>query len=254
MSDVMIPATILLVCLIVFVTYITIKRERDKVRAAILEKNRRIVLGCESFILNPDFQNLSDSIKKLLYKRLLAAHEEISQISSEVEHQVKIRQVKNTLEGFRFNVENETSFEEVVVPKEQLFVIAKVKYIKRVRRFIFGEKARGRMVISEHTKEDLALSLAQLKLIFETYYNAAIAAKIKNQTGTARNYFEKCLKVLDKSKINNEYTENKYLSIKSELEDIKNKLKAKQDEHLKRIKEQENPDYEQLFAPKRKWY
>lgn len=243
----------LIIALICFASYQNFIKEREAQIREIISKNKNAITSCRSVIYGNEADHISNDLKLIVLKRIKYSLNNIIAVSKESNLKIELEQTENDIFEISCNPSNKKSFSSLDIPKDQNETVKKIRYIKSLRAFIRSEKNNGRLDLMTHSKEDLELYVAQIKLTIETYYNAGISAKLKNRNGSARSHFEKCEDILNKVTATHEYITEKKAVIDKELREIKDCLKKDQDEHLRKIKEQEKDEFDTVFGPKRKW-
>lgn len=226
------------------------KLERIK---KIITANKRIIMDSESLLAGTDSENMSNKLKIAILNRIAYSLSNIISVSKERTFQSKLEETKLSISHLEVSHENFASFANMVIPNDQSASVAKIKVIKELRILINSEYRANRLDHFSYTKENLDLYIAQIKISFETYYNYAIKAKLKNKIGTARQLFEKCVKLLESTTHKHEYIDKSLATVKSEIKEISDALKETNKEHVEKEKSKENGDLDILFAPKKKW-
>jgi hypothetical protein len=249
--SIIIFALFIIIIMIVIAQKINEKKQAEIKRVVSLHK--KILLEVDSVLLDPSSVNLSDNLKLMIQKRVLRSLSQIKELNNSNLNNNKIREITFEIDKLKSSKSVFLSMEDLNIPESDQEAISLIQYIKLIKRILISEHKLGNIDSLIYSHEESLLSLAQIKILVETHYSKAVNAKLANKIGSARTSFEKSLEILRNNQSTNEYFEEKIALITEHLSDITEELKTANNDHQKKLAEQEYDEMEVLFTPKRKW-
>ena len=252
----------IVVVLIVFlviavVVFNGMQQHKEKLEAekrAKLAKQKAIIDESEELLMAVSILPPSININKILQKRSLIAVKNMVEIAPES------RDYKKRMTEFetRFNATNEQAQSPVaddtfILPDNDQQLVQILQCIKKLRIVLKSEQAKGQLNSNEFMQEDIRLEGYQLKINVESLIKRGNAAQSKDMVGSARQYFEKALKVVSDHPRRSDYLIQKKAELESILEEITNALKSSNAEDRAKKEKDEQDDLDVLFQPKKKW-
>ena len=132
-------------------------------------------------------------------------------------------------------------------------MIALLQGVKKLRSIVRSEHSKGKLDTQVFMNEDKRLEKIQLQVNIDSQLKRGKAARSANMLGSARQYFEKALGVIDGLNFSDEYVASRRQELETLLSEIMSELKATNATDAKKKQEDEKDDLDVLFAPKKKW-
>lgn len=140
--------------------------------------------------------------------------------------------------------------ENFELPQSDKQIIAMINALKRLRGALRSEHARGKVDSQVYSTEESRLQRLQLKISVETLLKRGQNAYNGYMLGSARQYYEKALNLLDEQTYSDDYIDQRRDSVSHALEQITSELR---DANSRDAASQEKDELEELFQPKKKW-
>lgn len=226
------------------------KQEADK--RANIAKHKAIISETEDLLLNSVRLPYSKELVSLLHRRTLYALHSIKEIDPSVsglDNRIRACEAQITqLEQRDYSMEG--NFRPPDTDKE---AIQMLQVIKKLRSVVRSEQAKGKVDTQAFIVEDRRLELMQLKVNIENAIKRAMEAQALRQWGTARQLLNKGIQVVSNITDPDAYLEQKLGEMRQMNQEMSDKLKQVQKEHVEEQREKEQDDIDVLFQPKKKW-
>lgn len=215
-------------------------------------KQRTILDDTEVAVSAAQQMPLSKRLIVILRKRTLTALIEIYEKNPSPDLKSKVEELQKSIREINADepVPDQASFQ---LPKSDKVIIKYIQAIKKLRIILRSEYKQGNIAGDVFQVEDQALEKLQLRVNIETLHKRAVDAVSHNMQGSARQYLEKALIALGKSKTPNEYSAAKTIELQDMLDNLESSLKDKNVQNILADKAKEKEDIDTLFAPKKKW-
>jgi hypothetical protein len=249
---------VLIAALVLFVVVFNgIQQRREKIEAekrAKMAKQKAILDETEELLMAMTVIPPSLPLTKVLHKRSWNAASSMLEIYP---NSNDIKKRATELES-RYNVTSQQveqpSFDEgFILPDNDQQLLAILQCIKKLRAVLRSEQSKGSLDPQEFMREDLRLETYQLRINVESLLKRGQAAQAKEMIGSARQYYEKALKIVTDHPRRNEYTVQKKEEIENILYEITSALKNSNAEDRAKRAKNEQDDLDVLFQPKKKW-
>lgn len=248
---------ITLIIALVIITIIVNAIQQHKERLAALRraeysKLRAVLEETEDILMNAANVPLTVTLSQMLLKRIsftLKAMSELEPSSKELKQ--RLAETENRLrEGA---ADSSGSMETTPLPDNDHQLILMIKGVKKLRTILRAEHVRGNIETQQVIIEDRRLENLQLRINVESQIKRANQARNNNLLGSARQYYERAMAMLNSAPHPNDYTVGRKSDLIQLLEDISTQLKEGNIRDREKREEKENKDIDELFAPKRKW-
>lgn len=227
-------------------------REKQNAERRIeLAKQKKIIEETEELLLNSVELPITKSLFTVLYRRLssaLSVMAELSPTSKEI--QSRLIDVKSRLE---MSASQASDAERIVLPDSEKQVILLLQSVKKLRSVVRSEHTKGRLDSQIFLNEDKRLEKIQLQINIDSQIKRGKAARATNMLGSARQYFEKALGVINGLNFSDDCIEAYKEELETMLSEIVLELKASNATDAKKKQDNEKDDLDILFAPKKKW-
>lgn len=249
---------ILIVALILFVVVFNgIQQHKEKQEAekrAKLTKQKAILDESEELLMSLTMLPANIGLSKVLQRRSLNAVKAMVEISGGAKD---IKKRHDELEA-RLNVtNNQTTLpgadETFMVPDNDQQLLALLQCIKKLRVVLKSEQTKSHLEPSEFIQEDGRLEVFQLRINVESLIKRGQTAQEKEMIGSARQYYEKALKIVSEYPKRSDYVSQKKAELEATLDEISNALKSTNAEDRAKEAKDEQDDLDVLFQPKKKW-
>lgn len=137
------------------------------------------------------------------------------------------------------------------LPDNDKIIVQFIQAIKRLRVLLRAENTKGRVSQHVYAALDSYFEKLQLKVNVETLSKRGQAAINSNMLGSARQYYEKCIKALEAQNNQDEYCTAKASEYRDKLAEIQHILLSEQQPSIENQKEHDPMD--EQFETKTKW-
>lgn len=227
------------------------KEKQNAERRQELTKQKKIIEESEEILMNSANIPMSKALFTVLYQRIYAAlviMAELSPTSKEIKN--RLLEAKNRLEN---SSSQDTTAENISLPDNEKQVIALLQGVKKLRSVVRSEHSKGKIDTQVFLNEDKRLEKLQLQVNIDSQLKRGKAARNANMLGSARQYFEKALAVINTLNFTDEYIASRKSELEDLLHEIMSELKATNASDAKKKLDNEKDDLDELFAPKKKW-
>lgn len=252
----------IVVVLIVFlviavVVFNGIQQHKEKLEAekrAKLAKQKAIIDESEELLMAISILPPSINVNKILQKRSLNAVKNMVDIAPESrEYKKRATEFETRLNATNEQAQSPLADDTFILPDNDQQLVQILQCIKKLRIVLKSEQAKGQLSSNEFMQEDVRLESYQLKINVESLIKRGNAAQSKDMVGSARQYYEKALKVVSDHPRRSDYLMQKKAELEGILEEITNALKSSNAEDRAKKEKDEQDDLDVLFQPKKKW-
>ena len=227
------------------------KEKQNAERRQELTKQKKIIEETEEVLMNSANIPMSKALFSVLYRRIYSALAVMAELSP------NSKEIRNRLTEAKERIENsssqDSSAERIALPDNEKQVIALLQGVKKLRSIVRSEHSKGKIDTQVFLNEDKRLEKMQLQVNIDSQLKRGKAARSANMLGSARQYFEKALAVINSLNFSDEYVASRNQEIEDMLEEIMSELKATNASDAKKKLDNEKDDLDELFAPKKKW-
>ncbi|MEI4549178.1 hypothetical protein [Pseudoalteromonas spongiae] len=227
------------------------KEKQNAERRQELTKQKKIIEETEEVLMNSANIPMSKALFSVLYRRIYSALAVMAELSP------NSKEIRNRLTEAKERIENsssqDSSAERIALPDNEKQVIALLQGVKKLRSIVRSEHSKGKIDTQVFLNEDKRLEKMQLQVNIDSQLKRGKAARSANMLGSARQYFEKALAVINSLNFSDEYVASRKQEIEDMLEEIMTELKATNASDAKKKLDNEKDDLDELFAPKKKW-
>lgn len=227
------------------------KEKQNAERRQELTKQKKIIEETEEVLMNSANIPMSKALFSVLYRRIYSALAVMAELSP------NSKEIRNRLTEAKERIENsssqDSSAERIALPDNEKQVIALLQGVKKLRSIVRSEHSKGKIDTQVFLNEDKRLEKMQLQVNIDSQLKRGKAARSANMLGSARQYFEKALAVINSLNFTDEYVASRKQEIEDMLEEIMTELKATNASDAKKKLDNEKDDLDELFAPKKKW-
>ena len=227
------------------------KEKQNAERRQELTKQKKIIEETEEVLMNSANIPMSKALFSVLYRRIYTALAVMAELSP------NSKEIRNRLTEAKERIENsssqDSSAERIALPDNEKQVIALLQGVKKLRSIVRSEHSKGKIDTQVFLNEDKRLEKMQLQVNIDSQLKRGKAARSANMLGSARQYFEKALAVINSLNFTDEYVASRKQEIEDMLEEIMSELKATNASDAKKKLDNEKDDLDELFAPKKKW-
>ncbi|TMO83186.1 MULTISPECIES: hypothetical protein [Pseudoalteromonas] len=227
------------------------KEKQNAERRQELTKQKKIIEETEEVLMNSANIPMSKALFSVLYRRIYSALAVMAELSP------NSKEIRNRLTEAKERIENsssqDSSAERIALPDNEKQVIALLQGVKKLRSIVRSEHSKGKIDTQVFLNEDKRLEKMQLQVNIDSQLKRGKAARSANMLGSARQYFEKALAVINSLNFSDEYVASRKQEIEDMLEEIMSELKATNASDAKKKLDNEKDDLDELFAPKKKW-
>ncbi|WP_434359760.1 DNA repair protein [Parasalinivibrio latis] len=247
----LIALCILLLGLIIGFNVMSQQRQRtEAAKRQEMAKYIALIDSSEELIGNAHNLPYSGTLLACLNQRILDALRTMSELDEkDVNIKSRIASTEAQINDIKQSYQNKEST-QFKVPDNDRQAIAMLKLVKRLRTVIKAEHGKGRLTTQAFVAENARLETMQLKINIENVIKRVNDAKVKGQLGTAQQLLKKALDVV--SPKSDPYSTQVRQSLKEMYDDISAQLNQGHDSKAQAA-EGEGDDYDELFAPKKKW-
>lgn len=227
------------------------KEKQNAERRQELTKQKKIIEETEEVLMNSANIPMSKALFSVLYRRIYSALAVMAELSP------NSKEIRNRLTEAKERIENsssqDSSAERIALPDNEKQVIALLQGVKKLRSIVRSEHSKGKIDTQVFLNEDKRLEKMQLQVNIDSQLKRGKAARSANMLGSARQYFEKALVVINSLNFTDEYVASRKQEIEDMLDEIMTELKATNASDAKKKLDNEKDDLDELFAPKKKW-
>ncbi|KPV94339.1 hypothetical protein AN214_03594 [Pseudoalteromonas sp. P1-9] len=227
------------------------KEKQNVERRQELTKQKKIIEETEEVLMNSANIPMSKALFSVLYRRIYSALAVMAELSP------NSKEIRNRLTEAKERIENsssqDSSAERIALPDNEKQVIALLQGVKKLRSIVRSEHSKGKIDTQVFLNEDKRLEKMQLQVNIDSQLKRGKAARSANMLGSARQYFEKALVVINSLNFTDEYVASRKQEIEDMLDEIMTELKATNASDAKKKLDNEKDDLDELFAPKKKW-
>ncbi|MEX1220848.1 MAG: hypothetical protein WEA82_01895 [Idiomarina sp.] len=184
-----------------------------------------------------------------LNKRALDAVKRMLTVAPTSENKNRIEEYQQRVKAFE-NQDNEPVSGELEIPENDKQVIGMLNAIKKLRNALRSEHSKGRIDTTSFLAEDRKLVKIQVQISVESLIRRGKMAYRTQMLGSARQYYEKALKMLEDQSFTDEYITSRKAQVSEDLDAITEELR---DTNARDASNRKKDELEELFQPKRKW-
>ena len=248
---------VLIVSLIVMAIIVNaVQQHRNKVEAekrVEVAKQKNVVDETEEILLATEHVTVSQQLKFIFQQRIVNALKIIAQVNPGVmDINSRIESAGNKLKELSANQEP-ISADSFNLPNSDKQVVAYIKCVKKMRGLLRSEYTKGRVDSSAFMVEDKYLERLQLRANVETLMRRGESSMQAQQLGSARQCIEKAITALDSQSQPDDYIIQRKQELELKLKQIQDSLRSANTEDVRKRKESERNELDELFSEKKKW-
>jgi hypothetical protein len=233
-----------------------VQQHRNKVegeKRAEVNKQKKVVDETENILMATEHIPVTQRFQFILQQRILNALKIMAQVNPtllDIHNKVQNAAIKLTTYTVTQDAPSQDTFS---LPSNDKQVIQFIKSIKKMRSLLRSEYSKGRVDSSAFMLEDKYLERLQLRANVETLMRRGDGALKAKQMGSARQCIEKAIAALATQSQPDEYILMRKLQLEEQLHDIQKSLKSANTDDVKKRKESERDELDELFCEKKKW-
>ena len=248
---------VLIVSLIVMAIIVNaVQQHRNKVEAekrVEVAKQKNVIDETEEILLATEHITVSQQLKFIFQQRIVNALKIIVQVNPGVmDINSRIESAGNKLKELSANQEP-ISADSFNLPNSDKQVVAYIKCVKKMRGLLRSEYTKGRVDSSAFMVEDKYLERLQLRANVETLMRRGESSMQAQQLGSARQCIEKAITALDSQSQPDDYSIQRKQELELQLKQIQDSLRSANTEDVRKRKESERNELDELFSEKKKW-
>jgi hypothetical protein len=248
---------VLIVSLIVMAIIVNaVQQHRNKVESekrVEVAKQKNVVDETEEILLATEHITVSQQLKFIFQQRIVNALKIIVQVNPGVmDINSRIESAGNKLKELSANQEP-ISADSFSLPNSDKQVVAYIKCVKKMRGLLRSEYTKGRVDSSAFMVEDKYLERLQLRANVETLMRRGESSMQAQQLGSARQCIEKAITALDSQSQPDDYIIQRKQELELKLKQIQDSLRSANTEDVRKRKESERNELDELFSEKKKW-
>lgn len=248
---------VLIVSLIVMAIIVNaVQQHRNKVEAekrVEVAKQKNVIDETEEILLATEHITVSQQLKFIFQQRIVNALKIIAQVNPGVmDISSRIENASNKLKELSANQEP-VSTDSFNLPNSDKQVVAYIKCVKKMRGLLRSEYTKGRVDSSAFMVEDKYLERLQLRANVETLMRRGESSMQAQQLGSARQCIEKAITALDSQSQPDDYIIQRKQELERQLKQIQDSLRSANTEDVRKRKESERNELDELFSEKKKW-
>lgn len=248
---------VLIVSLIVMAIIVNaVQQHRNKVEAekrVEVAKQKNVIDETEEILLATEHITVSQQLKFVFQQRIVNALKIIAQVNPGVmDINSRIENASNKLKELSANQEP-ISTDSFRLPNSDKQVVAYIKCVKKMRGLLRSEYTKGRVDSSAFMVEDKYLERLQLRANVETLMRRGESSMQAQQLGSARQCIEKAITALDSQSQPDDYIIQRKQELELQLKQIQDSLRSANTEDVRKRKESERNELDELFSEKKKW-
>lgn len=226
------------------------KEKQEAERRQEMTKHRAILEETEEVVTNEIKIPISNVGFQVLYRRIYNTLKTMNEITpNHKDIMARLQDVTNKIEAADFN---SIDSESVRIPDNEKILIAMVQAIKKYRTILRTEHSKGNVANPAFIEEDKRIEKLQLRINISSQTRRGKMARNNGMTGSARQYFEKAISILEAQVYTDEFIIAAKAEVKGYLDEIAREMNASQT--AKPVEDDSNEDnLDALFAPKKKW-
>ncbi|GAC25944.1 hypothetical protein GMES_3667 [Paraglaciecola mesophila KMM 241] len=233
-----------------------VQQHRNKVESekrVEVAKQKNVVDETEEILLATEHITVSQQLKFIFQQRIVNALKIIAQVNPGVmDINSRIESASNKLKELSANQEP-ISADSFSLPNSDKQVVAYIKCVKKMRGLLRSEYTKGRVDSSAFMVEDKYLERLQLRANVETLMRRGESSMQAQQLGSARQCIEKAITALDSQSQPDDYIIQRKQELELQLKQIQDSLRSANTEDVRKRKESERNELDELFSEKKKW-
>ncbi|MEM5496066.1 hypothetical protein WNY77_01520 [Paraglaciecola mesophila] len=233
-----------------------VQQHRNKVESekrVEVAKQKNVVDETEEILLATEHITVSQQLKFIFQQRIVNALKIIAQVNPGVmDINSRIESAGNKLKELSANQEP-ISADTFSLPNSDKQVVAYIKCVKKMRGLLRSEYTKGRVDSSAFMVEDKYLERLQLRANVETLMRRGESSMQAQQLGSARQCIEKAITALDSQSQPDDYIIQRKQELELQLKQIQDSLRSANTEDVRKRKESERNELDELFSEKKKW-
>ncbi|MAD14499.1 MAG: hypothetical protein CL579_00215 [Alteromonadaceae bacterium] len=233
-----------------------VQQHRNKVESekrVEVAKQKNVVDETEEILLATEHITVSQQLKFIFQQRIVNALKIIAQVNPGVmDINSRIESASNKLKELSANQEP-ISADSFSLPNSDKQVVAYIKCVKKMRGLLRSEYTKGRVDSSAFMVEDKYLERLQLRANVETLMRRGESSMQAQQLGSARQCIEKAITALDSQSQPDDYIIQRKQELELKLKQIQDSLRSANTEDVRKRKESERNELDELFSEKKKW-
>ncbi|WP_041714342.1 hypothetical protein [Paraglaciecola sp. T6c] len=233
-----------------------VQQHRNKVEAekrVEVAKQKNVIDETEEILLATEHITVSQQLKFIFQQRIVNALKIIAQVNPGVmDISSRIESASNKLKELSANQEP-VSTDSFNLPNSDKQVVAYIKCVKKMRGLLRSEYTKGRVDSSAFMVEDKYLERLQLRANVETLMRRGESSMQAQQLGSARQCIEKAITALDSQSQPDDYIIQRKQELERQLKQIQDSLRSANTEDVRKRKESERNELDELFSEKKKW-
>ncbi|MFQ3198304.1 MAG: hypothetical protein ACI8R9_000648 [Paraglaciecola sp.] len=233
-----------------------VQQHRNKVegkKRAEVNKQKKVADETENILMATEHIPVTQHFQFILQQRILNALKIMAQVNPtllDINTKVQNAAIKLTTYAVTQDAPSQDTFS---LPSNDKQVIQFIKSIKKMRSLLRSEYSKGRVDSSAFMLEDKYLERLQLRANVETLMRRGDGALKAKQMGSARQCIEKAIAALATQSQPDEYILMRKQQLEEQLHDIQKSLKSANTDDVKKRKESERNELDELFCEKKKW-
>lgn len=247
---------LILALVLIAVVVNAVQQHRNKVeleRRNEIAKHKSVVDDTESTLLAAQHIPVSQRLLFILQRRALNSLKIINQLSPGLaDIKERIKSCETTMQTLKIDQAppSEDSFQ---LPQSDKQVLQFIRGIKNMRMVLRSEFKRGKVDSRVFVFEDKLLERMQLRANVDTLMRRGDAAIKNNQMGSARQCIEKAIGALAAQPNPDDYVVTRQAQLEEQLRNIQDTLRSANNQDVKKKRESERNDLDELFSQKKKW-
>lgn len=247
---------LILALVLIAVVVNAIQQHRNKVeleRRNEIAKQKTIIDDTESTLMAAQNIPVSQRVISIMQRRALSALKTINLLTPGVaDIKERIKSYEASIKAI--NVDQAPPGDESFqLPQNDKQVIVFIRGIKNMRAVLRSEFKKGKIDSRVFTHEDKLLERMQLRANVDTLMRRGDVAMKNNQMGSARQCLEKAIGALAAQSNPDDYIITRQAQLEEQLRTIQDNLKNANSMDVKKKKESERNDLDELFSDKKKW-
>jgi hypothetical protein len=229
------------------------KNKADAERRSEISKQKNIIDGTESAIMNAESIPISQRLIFIMQRRVLQGLKTLQLLQeSSGDAKERIKSLEDSIKSIDINkpAPGEDSFQ---LPQGDKQVIQFIRGVKTLRALLRAEFKKGRIESRVFLAEDKLLEGLQLRANVDTLVRRGDVAMKNNQLGSARQCLEKAIGALSAQPSPTGYMVTKLAQLEDKLANIETSLKSANSRDVAKKEESEKDELDELFSQKKKW-
>lgn len=247
---------LILALVLIAVVVNAVQQHRNRVeleRRNEIAKHKSVVDDTEATLLAAQHIPVSQRLLFILQRRALNSLKIINQLSPGVaDIRERIKSYETTMQAL--NIEQAPPSEDgFQLPQSDKLVIQFIRGIKNMRAVLRSEFKRGKVDSRVFVFEDKILERMQLRANVDTLMRRGEVAIKNNQMGSARQCIEKAIGALAAQPNPDDYIVTRQAQLEEQLRNIQDTLRTANTQDIKKKRESERNELDELFSQKKKW-